>query len=247
MELIGELERFFARVIYPNRVIVAVIIVGIAGVLAAVAARRGWHHLPRRHPGPSALALVIGLAVGLPLLWYLASPLVISNSIDEPAPVAAAAPAAPSGSAPPAPSAIGPQPSASSGSPASEPPRSMAPGRPAPTEAPSLPPLKERRGMFVGADEFHFGRGTARLIETAPGQFVVRLEGFEVRNGPDLFVYLSPDPSGYADGAIEIARLKADRGNQNYEVPAGTDLSGARSVVIWCKQFSVLFATAPLG
>ena len=40
---------------------------------------------------------------------------------------------------------------------------------------------------------------------------------------------------------------EADRGNQNYEVPAGTDVSSARSVVIWCKQFAVQFATAPLG
>jgi len=60
-------------------------------------------------------------------------------------------------------------------------------------------------------------------------------------------VYLSPDGGGYADGAIELGRLKADRGNQNYEVPAGTDLSNVASVVIWCRQFSVLFATAPLS
>ena len=101
--------------------------------------------------------------------------------------------------------------------------------------------------MFAGADEFHFGEGTARLIETAPGRFTVRLEDFAVRNGPDLFVYLSPDPAGYADGAVELGRLKADRGNQNYEVPSGTDPSSVKSVVIWCKQFAVLFATAELS
>lgn len=33
---------------------------------------------------------------------------------------------------------------------------------------------------------------------------------------------------GYAEGAVELGRLKADRGNQNYEVPAGTDLSSVR-------------------
>lgn len=69
-----------------------------------------------------------------------------------------------------------------------------------------------------------------------------------MRNGPDLYVYLSPDPDGYVDGAIELGRLKADRGNQNYALPPGalTDPSRAASVVIWCKQFSALFATAPL-
>lgn len=75
----------------------------------------------------------------------------------------------------------------------------------------------------------------------------MRLEDFAVRNGPDLYVYLSPSPDGYADGAVEIGRLKADRGNQNYEVPPAADVTRAASVVIWCREFSVLFATAPLG
>ena len=108
-------------------------------------------------------------------------------------------------------------------------------------------PLAERRGQFVGADEFHFGRGTARLIETAPGIWVVRLEEFEVRNGPDLFVYLSESPDGYAEGGFELGPLKADRGNQNYEVPADTDVGAFRSVVIWCKALAVQFSSARLS
>jgi hypothetical protein len=98
----------------------------------------------------------------------------------------------------------------------------------------------------MGEDEFHFGRGTALLIETEPGRYVVRLEDFEVRNGPDLYVYLSPVPDGYADEAIELGRLKADKGSQNYDVPAGADVGRVRSVVIWCKQFAVQFAVATL-
>jgi hypothetical protein len=120
----------------------------------------------------------------------------------------------------------------------------------APNEStPSPAPLVARSGAFHGSDDFHFGRGTARLIETAPSQFVLRLEDFEVRNGPDLFVYLSPSADGYVDGAIEVAKLKADKGNQNYDAPAGAFTGGKRpaSVVIWCKQFSHLFATAPLS
>ena len=102
-------------------------------------------------------------------------------------------------------------------------------------------------GTFSGADDFHFGRGTAQLIETAPGVYAIRLEDFEVRNGPDLYVYLSPAADGYTDAAIELGRLKADRGNQNYEVPAGAPVGDVRSVVIWCKQFAVQFAWAPLS
>ena len=64
-------------------------------------------------------------------------------------------------------------------------------------------------GEFMGADEFHTGSGQARIIETGPGTFVLRLEDFSVRNGPDLFVYLSPDPAGYTEGAIATASLDA--------------------------------------
>ena len=63
---------------------------------------------------------------------------------------------------------------------------------------------------------------------------------------PDLYVFLSPSEDGYVTGAVELGRLKADRGNQNYRVPDGANVGSARSVVIWCRQFGVLFATAPL-
>lgn len=105
----------------------------------------------------------------------------------------------------------------------------------------------ERSGTFTGADDFHFGRGTARLLETAPGVWIVRFEDFSVRNGPDLFVYLSPDPGGYADGVVELGPLKATDGSYNMDVPVGTDAAAHRSVVIWCKQFAVQFAVAALA
>jgi hypothetical protein len=232
MEFIGDLERAFAAAIYPNRLVIAVAAVAALVLLGDVARRRGWATAVRRNPGRSAAVLIPALVIALPLGWYLASPLFLSSSIDEPAPVVATAPS-PTPSPSPTPAATTAQGTAS----------------PAPSLAatPTPPPLIAFAGTFQGADEFHFGRGTARLIETAPGQFIVRLEGFEVRNGPDLYVYLSPSAEGYAKGALEIGRLKADKGNQNYELAPGADVSSAASVVIWCKQFSVLFATAPLA
>ena len=101
------------------------------------------------------------------------------------------------------------------------------------------------RGSFHGSDDFHFGRGTATIIETSPGRFHLRLEDFSVRNGPDLFVYLSPAADGYDDGALEIGKLKATDGAFGYDLPEGTDPAGFASAIIWCKQFSHLFATAP--
>lgn len=217
MEFIGDLERAFAGAIYPNRVLIVILAVVIVAGIAWVAWRRRWDRVARRHPVATTVTMAVVAVIVLPIGWYLGSPLFISTSVDEPAPVAIASPD-PSSAVPSA----------------------------APSAAPS-PAANERTGSFVGADEFHFGSGTARLIETAPGSFTVRLEDFAVRNGPDLFVYLSPSADGYTDGAVELGSLKADRGNQNYEVPAGTDVAAARSVVIWCRQFSVLFAAAELA
>jgi hypothetical protein len=230
MEFLGELERAFATSLYPLRVPIGIgLLVGLVG-LVLFARRRGWFAAARRHPGRTTVLAITLLAVGLPVGWYLGSPLFIRTALVEPAPSVAPS-AGPSAAVPTAAVATpGPTEAAS----------------PAPiTTAPPLAP--ERTGQFTGADEFHFGRGTARLIETEPGVWIVRFEDFSVRNGPDLFVYLSPDADGYADGAVELGRLKATDGAFNTAVPAGTDVTDLRSVVIWCKQFAVQFAVAPLS
>jgi hypothetical protein len=227
MEWLGELGSTILGAIYANAIPVTVAAVTLAAGLLVVAAAR-------RRPARSASVIGLALAVALPAGWYLGSPLVLTATVDEPAPVIATASTGRASPAPLVPSA-GP-----SSAPSTRP--SIAPSSPPPT-----PRLLARSGSFVGSDDFHFGRGTARLLEVAPGSFIVRLEDFAVRNGPDLYVYLSPAADGYAGGAIELGRLKADRGNQNYRVPDGADVSRTSSVVIWCKQFAVRFATARLA
>jgi hypothetical protein len=242
MNLIGDLERLFATSLYPNRVPIAIGAAIGTVLLILFARRRGWFAAARRHPGRSAVVVVLALAVGLPSAWYLGSPLFISTSLNEPAPsVVAPAPSAAADSSV-APTGA-PTPSASE--PAAAPPSASAV---APSSGPTAPVLANpRTGTFKGADEFHFGNGTATLIETAPGTWTVRFENFSVRNGPDLYVYVSPDAGGYADAAIELGQIKATEGNFNMDLPAGADPRGSASVVIWCKQFAVQFAVAPLG
>lgn len=101
-------------------------------------------------------------------------------------------------------------------------------------------------GDFQGADEFHFGRGQAHIVET-PSGLVLRIENFSVLNGPDLHVYLSADSSGYTPDATDLGKLKATDGSFNYALPAGTDAATVASVVIWCEPFAVQFAHAPLA
>ena len=236
MTVIGDIERLVATSLYPLRVPLLIAGVAVLVVVARLARRRGWVGAARAHPGRTAIVLVPLLAVGLPLAWYLGSPLVITTRIDEAPPVAAAT-AQPSPSAAPIPTP----------SHAEAAPEITSSPSSAVSTAPATPGFAERRGSFKGADDFHFARGTARLYDTSSG-FVVRLEDFSVRNGPDLFVYLSPSARGYAaDGNLELGRLKASEGNQNYQLPAGVDPAGFRSVVIWCRQFAVQFGVARFG
>jgi hypothetical protein len=237
MSLIGDLGSLILGTAYALRIPLAIAGIVAVVVLAVVARRRGWAAVARRHPRTSAILLVVAVLVAVPLGWYLVSPVFLSTELQE-APVVAAADPSPATTAEPlSPPAVTPRPGTSA-SPAANtsPPPTPEPWTPAPP----------RRGEFAGTDDFHFGRGTATLSEVAPGEWVVRFDDFAVRNGPDLFVYLSPDRDGYTKGAIEVARLRADRGSYNTPVPPGTDVSGVRSVLIWCKQFSHLFAVATL-
>ena len=117
--------------------------------------------------------------------------------------------------------------------------------------ASSNEPMILRSGGIVGADAFHEGTGTASIIELPDGSHIVRLELFEVTNGPDLHLLLATgsDPTGRDDLGeyIDLGELKGNRGNQNYDIPAGVDLSQYHSVVVYCVPFHVVFAHAQLG
>ena len=101
-------------------------------------------------------------------------------------------------------------------------------------------------GNFIGVgDGIHDAQGDAYTIPLEDGSNVLRLENFESTNGPDLYVYLSTDDR--ASEFINLGELKANKGNQNYEIPTNADLEKYDKVLIWCKAFGVLFGSAELS
>jgi hypothetical protein len=106
-------------------------------------------------------------------------------------------------------------------------------------------------GEFIHAnprDPIHHGKGKVTVY-----QDLVHLgDDFEVGPGPKFHVYLVPETSVIPSTNVaktmfvDLGRLKAFRGSQNYPVPAGVDLSKFGSVVIWCEQFGVLISPAAL-
>jgi hypothetical protein len=107
------------------------------------------------------------------------------------------------------------------------------------------------QGQFIGADSFHVGSGSATILQQDENR-VLRLEEFSVTNGPDLHVILTRHPapnsrSDVGEDYVDLGELKGNQGNQNYDIPAGVDLSIYQSTVIYCVPFHVVFATAALS
>ena len=101
-------------------------------------------------------------------------------------------------------------------------------------------------GTFIGVnDGIHNAEGIAYTIPLEDGSNVLRLEDFRSTNGPDLYVYLSVDDR--ASEFLDLGTLKANQGNQNYDIPEDADLNEYNRVLIWCKAFDVLFGSAELS
>lgn len=120
-----------------------------------------------------------------------------------------------------------------------------------PTDPSIAPPadLELRRGSFISRD--HGTSGEVRVVQLADGQRFLRLDDLSTDNGPDLFVYLSTNPADGPEGAfddefVNLGRLKGNKGNQNYEIPAEVAIEDWASVVIWCDRFNSAFGAADL-
>jgi hypothetical protein len=98
------------------------------------------------------------------------------------------------------------------------------------------------------ADPIHYGRGRV----TVTPRTVFLEDNFEVGPGPAFHVYLIPkkDVRRSADviGSmfVDLGPLRAFKGSQRYSIPSGIDLARFNSVVIWCREFSVLISPADL-
>ena len=106
-------------------------------------------------------------------------------------------------------------------------------------------------GNFVHADPsdpVHYGSGGVTVYAD-----LLHLEDdFRVGPGPKYHVYLVPQAEVLPETEVEstmfvdLGRLKAFSGSQNYPVPAGINIGDYQSAVIWCEQFDVLISPAQL-
>jgi hypothetical protein len=94
--------------------------------------------------------------------------------------------------------------------------------------------------------------GSVEIVEK-DGKTTITLKNLKTEAGPDLRVYLYADavPAKTVKklGAkfVDLGKLAAPfKGNFTYKVPANTDLSKFKSLIIWCDVAKVTFAGAKL-
>jgi lipopolysaccharide export LptBFGC system permease protein LptF len=107
-------------------------------------------------------------------------------------------------------------------------------------------------GTFHG--KVHMTSGRATIYKEADGRLVLRLTNFKTSNGPDVHVVLiaakdADDDANFLKNStakLELGSLKGNEGDQNYDIPAGTDLNKFQTVSIYCERFNANFGAAPL-
>ena len=117
-------------------------------------------------------------------------------------------------------------------------------------------PTASAASSQLASGQFHSGahetKGTATVFQLADNKKTLRLTNFSTSNGPDVRVYLvavadaKDNDTVTKSEFVDLGSMKGNIGDQNYELPANTDLAKYQAVTIWCKRFSVNFGTAPL-
>jgi hypothetical protein len=115
---------------------------------------------------------------------------------------------------------------------------------------------KDTKPAFTGSfhGKVHNTAGRATVYQQADGKYLLRLTNFKTSNGPDVHVILvaakdADDDANFLTNKtekIELGKLKGNEGDQNYEIPSGTDLSKFQTVSIYCERFNANFGAAPL-
>jgi hypothetical protein len=114
----------------------------------------------------------------------------------------------------------------------------------APVSAPTATVVSA--GMLRKISPVHFGSGQVSIIDLAGARYL-RFEGVAIAGAPNMFVYLSDRGDGQPGNFTDLGPLKATDGSFNYPLPAGLDLAAIRSVVVWCRAFSITVTYAELA
>lgn len=113
-------------------------------------------------------------------------------------------------------------------------------------------------GTFQGAgDGIHHASGRVSILRDGEA-YLLRFEGYQATDGPDVYFYLTRAPAARTTEEVEsglrvlVPGGAADgeatlRGDFHVPLPQGFDPATWQGVVAWCDQFNVLFGSAALA
>jgi hypothetical protein len=97
-------------------------------------------------------------------------------------------------------------------------------------------------GRFAGKAQQTSGRAT--IYKKPGGEAYLRLSDFTAPNARDAHVLLGRSESDL--DRIDLGPLKSNQGDQNYDLPAATDLNKYSAVVIYSEQSHAVFGVAKI-
>lgn len=204
----------------------------------------------------AALGFVVMLRIGVPpvarvvllgvpfvaVTWWLVSPFFIDERVDDEFAVSISDAATANDTAP---AATQPPPADEDAVDGAVTTTTTSPAAPAAVDGPVL----RGSGSFVGLAG-HRGSGQVGVFDLPDGSSVLRLEGIDIQNGPDLHLYVVPgagatDP---VEGSLYLGALRGNVGDLTYDLPSDRPLDpGSWTVLVWCDAFSVEFVGADVA
>lgn len=107
-------------------------------------------------------------------------------------------------------------------------------------------PVELGRAELSGID--HDASGTVRVARDADGRLAVRFENLDVEPGPDYYIWLVPgEDRENTDGGANLGRIKANKGDQEYQADADFTADVPVTVLIWCRAFAVPVGNATIS
>ena len=97
------------------------------------------------------------------------------------------------------------------------------------------------KGAFMAS-----AHATSGIASINKEKTMLHFANFKTDTGPDLNIYLVSDLSKVLGDFVDLGDIKGVKGDYMYDVPANTDFSKYKYVVVWCVDFKVNFGYAEL-
>jgi len=94
--------------------------------------------------------------------------------------------------------------------------------------------------------------GDWKIVRSEGKQFIELADNFKAKKGPDVKIFLSPEPTSTltgknaAKGSVFIKLINDFEGNARIEIPANVDISQYKSLVFHCEEYTKLWGSSAL-